>query len=156
MSDNVYEVALNAAFAELQELKQQEREIALRKAKLQETLDALIPLVYPSAVDVNTLSLPNAMRLVLHSSGRPLSAYEFKTKLVDIGFDISKFDNPLANIHTAMNRMVENDEMIWIETEGKKKGIPGPDLKPVPQALPGPPEIEILKDLLERSESEKK
>jgi hypothetical protein len=145
MSDNPYEVALNAAFDELQKLKEQEREIAIRKAKLRETMNALSPLVFPNKVDINSMSLPNAMRLILGSAGRPLNAAEFLSKLEDIGFDVAKFDNPLANIHTAMNRMVESDELQWVQVEGKKKAIPGPELKPVPQDMTEG----VLKGLLE-------
>ncbi len=136
MSDNPYETALNAAYEELEKLKAQELEIALRKAKLRETMEALLPLVFPDTVDVNSLSLPNAMRLILRSSGRALNAADFLTKLTDIGFDVKKFDSPLANIHTAMTRMVESDEMVWVEINGKKKAIPGPELKPMPQEVP--------------------
>jgi len=155
MSDNPYEAALNAAFEELQKLQTQEREIAVRKAKLRETMDALLPLVFPDTIDINSLSLPNAMRLILRSSGRALNAADFLTKLTDIGFDVQKFDNPLANIHTAMTRMVESDEMVWVEIEGKKKAIPGPDLKSVPQEFPEGA-LKALVEAFQHKESEDK
>jgi hypothetical protein len=136
MSDRLYEDALKAANAELESLQKWEREIIVRKAQIQQTINALCALVYPDALDVNALSLPDAMRLVIRSAGRGLNANDFKTKLEDIGFDTSKYENPLANIMTAMNRMVENDEMIWMQTDGKKTAGPGPELKQVPQEVP--------------------
>jgi hypothetical protein len=142
MADNLYSEALFAAWAELDSLRVQERDIAIRKAQLQQTVNALYPLVFDNQVDINALSLPDAMRLVLRSTGRPLSGNDFKTKLEDMGFELSKFANPLANIMTAMNRMVEAEEMIWFEQDGKpKKAIPGPELKSVPEldAPDGPP-----------------
>jgi hypothetical protein len=156
MSDNPYETALNAAYEELQKLKEQELEIAIRKAKLRETMNALFPLVFPDKVEINSLSLPNAMRLIFQSAGRPLNAADFLTKLQDIGFDVGKFDNPLANIHTAMARMVESDEMVWVEVEGKKKGIPGPELKPVPQELPQGAVLKALLEAYQKKDAEEK
>jgi hypothetical protein len=140
MNDNFYESALFAAYEELAELKTKELEIAVRRSQLRQTVDALFPLVFPQEIDIKTLSLPAALRLILKSAGRPLSASDFKTKLEDMGFDTDKYDNPLANIHTAMSRMVESEEMAWVNLDGKKKAIPGPDLKPpqfeAPESLP--------------------
>jgi hypothetical protein len=65
--------------------------------------------------------------------------------LVDLGFDLSKFDNPLANIHTTMNRMVESEEMEWADTE-EKKVLPGPELKSIP-----PPPPPASNDILQNS-----
>jgi hypothetical protein len=138
MSDALYTDALFAAYRELTELGEQERAITVRKAQLRETVNALYPLVFPDAVDINSLSLPDAMRLVFRSAGRPLNAHGFRIKLEDMGFDLSKFSNPLANILTAMNRMVEAEEMTWVEGE-KKTVIPGPELKQVPEAPQIPP-----------------
>ncbi len=130
----LYSDALFAAYRELADLADQERAIAVRKAQLRHTVNALYALVFPNAVDVNSLSLPDALRLVLRSTGRPLNAHQFKAKLEDLGFDLSKFENPVANILTAMNRMIEADECVWVEGAGKKTVAPGPELKPVPEA----------------------
>ena len=136
-ANKVYEKALYAAFEEMSQVREKERELAFRKAQLQQTVSALYPLVFPDTPDLNSMSLPNAMRLIMHSAGRNLTAHDFKTKLEDLGFDISKFDNPLANIHTAMTRMVDSDEFYWAEKEeGKKKVGPGPELKSVPSEIP--------------------
>lgn len=132
--DKVFDAALDAAIAELAELEEQERNIASRKANLRLTVNALWPVVFKQPLnDINALSLPDAMRLILRSAGRPLNANDYRTKLTDLGFDLSKFDNPLANIHTAMKRMVDSEEFQWVE-EGSKQVVPGPELKPVPEA----------------------
>jgi hypothetical protein len=137
MADKSFEQALFAAFDRLQQLKEQERSIAVEKSQLNKTIEALFPLVFPDQIDINSLSLPNAIRMVVSGAGgRPISPAEMKGKLEDLGYDISKYDNPLANIHTAMNRMVEAEEMVWADINGKKKALPGPELKPVPQPQP--------------------
>jgi hypothetical protein len=135
---SLYRDALLSAWSELRELTDQERKIAIRKAQLQETANALFPLVFDMPlVEINTMSLPDAMRIAIRSAGRALSAYDMKTKLTDLGYDLAKFENPLANIQTAMNRLVENDEFIWVEKDAKPKQVlPGPELKSVPDANP--------------------
>jgi len=132
-NEKLFSDALFAAWRELNELKEQERKIAFRKAQLQATLNALSPLVFEQTVtDINTLSLPDAMRLIMRSANRPLSSHDMRTKLDDLGFDLTKFENPMANILTAMKRMVESEEFIWTE-DGSKKVLPGPELKPAPE-----------------------
>ncbi|SRR5216684_4168947 len=147
MSDKPFEEALFVAFNQIQELKQQEREIAVRKAQLQQTVTALYPLVFPDTVDINSLSLPNAIRLIISGAGgRPISAIEMRGRLDELGYDTSKYENPLANITTAMNRMVEADEMVWADIDGKKKALPGPDLKAVPQPQPELPMTRLAEE----------
>jgi hypothetical protein len=129
--DDIFGEALNAALDELVELETQERNIASRKADLRQTVSALWPVVVKQPLtDINTLSLPDAMRLVLRSAGRALNAHDYRAKLLDLGFELSKFDNPMANIQTAMKRMVDSGEMCWVEGEAKKV-LPGEKLKPV-------------------------
>lgn len=134
--DKLYLTALMKAWNELTALKEQERQIIIRKAQLSKTCSALFPLVFPEAgaQDVSSLSLPNAIRLMIGSSDRPLSARDVQTKLEDIGFDLKKFENPLANILTAMKRMVENEELVYIDGENKRVKA-GPELKPAPDLL---------------------
>jgi hypothetical protein len=127
--------ALWSAYGELQEIKKQEHDLAVRKAQLTKTVNALYPLVFSDMPEINTLSLPNAIRLVISGAERPLSAGDMKTKLEDLGFDLTKFDNPLANIHTAMKRMAESDELVYVDGD-RKRVTAGPELKPAPDAAP--------------------
>jgi|GEM_PF-2825970 len=133
---NLYYDALFEAWGELQRIKEQERELAIRKAQLSKTVSALFPLVFPDSLDVNTMSLPNAIRLIMSGADRPLSATDIQTKLEDLGFDLKKFENPLANIHTAMKRMAENDELVLIDGD-RKRVTAGPELKPAPDMSAG-------------------
>jgi hypothetical protein len=145
--DKIFSDALDAAVAELAELEEQERNIISRKADLRQTVNALWPVVFKQQLtDINTLSLPDAMRLVMRSAGRPLNANDYRTKLTDLGFDLSKFDNPMVNIQTAMKRMVDSEEMYWVEGETKRV-LPGEKLKPVPE--PTEFSADALKALME-------
>ena len=138
-SSDTYTSALFAAWEELAKLSEEERGIAVRKAQLRQTANALYPLVFPDAVDIESLSLPDAMRLVLRSSGRGLSANDFKTKLEDIGFNLEQYSDPMANILTAMRRMVDAEEMQWVPNAPRRTVEATPELKPVPEAPASPP-----------------
>lgn len=130
-TEDFYSKALFAAYRELSELTEQERAIAVRKAQLQESINALGPLVFPQSVDIKTMRLPDAMRIALRSAGRPLNAHDFASRLTDLGFDLTTYSDPKASILTAMNRMVDGGEMVWVEGEKKKTVEATSDLKTV-------------------------
>jgi hypothetical protein len=160
MADNEinekYADAVLAVWQELKELTEQERDIAIRKAQLRKSFNALFPLAFPGEkLDVNTLTLPDAIRLLMASTGRPLSALDIQTKLEDIGYDVSKFDQPLANIQTAMKRMLDSEELTRF-TDDNKKVVPGPELKAPPDVTPAldSSEVENLLNQIELSEDE--
>ena len=132
----VYAFAFVQAFKELSELKEQEKQIAIRKAQLNETLKALGPLFLPITVDIGSMSLANAIRIVMASADRPITAVEMRGKLQELGFDMKQFQNPLASIHTALTRMVDAGELKMQEDQDRKRFTPGPELKAVPGAQP--------------------
>jgi hypothetical protein len=129
---NPYADAMWGAYEELKKIKVQKRELTIREAQLTKTVNALYPIVFPETPDINTMSLPDAIRLIIAGCDRPLSAYDMRTKLEDLGFDLAKFENPLANIHTAMNRMSESGELVHVDGD-KKRVEAGPNLKPPPE-----------------------
>jgi hypothetical protein len=122
------------AWKELNKLVEDEKQIAVRKAQLRDTMKALAPLVSPEGfpVDIAAMSLANAIRLVIRSAGRPVNALEIRSRLNDLGYNLGQHENPMASIHTALRRMEENDEVKPSEWDGedkKKKFEPGPELK---------------------------
>jgi hypothetical protein len=133
----IFALAYVAALKKLDELTEEEKRIAVQKAQLRETMKALGPLFNPKKADISSLTLSNAIRLVINSTGRPISALEIRGKLKDWGYNLDKFENPMASIHTALSRMEEADELTKSKDErGKKKKFePGPELKPVPEAV---------------------
>jgi hypothetical protein len=146
--NNPYQTALFAAWEELEKLKEQERQITLRKAQVQQTVSALWLLVFPENEDINNLSLPNAIRMIMRGTQRALKAIEVKSKLEDMGFDMSKFENPMANVSTALRRMVDAEELIYVEDEDQKKKVaPGPELKSVPETATTPANLNALATL---------
>jgi len=130
-----YSEALWRAFSDLQEVKEQEFELTLRKARLKATIDALYPIVYPNPAtsDLNSMSLSNAIRLIIQRCDGPVTPKEIRNRLRDFGYDLSKFANPLASIWTAANRMVEAEELVFADDEDEKKLTAGDKLKQVPE-----------------------
>jgi hypothetical protein len=132
---NPYAEALWKAYEELQTIKCQEADLALRKSKLRKTVDALYPIVYPGAPeDINSLSLADAIRLIIKNCDKPVSAKEVRNRLYDLGYDLSKYNNPLASVWTASKRMIDAEELELTEDEDEKKLTPGPTLKTIPDS----------------------
>ena len=114
-----YKAALDKAKADWDALTMKEREIAFRKAQLKETIKALSALC-GALPDVNAFSLSDAIRLVIHSTNEGVSPIEIRAKLSQLGYDLSKYKNPLASIHTALNRMAETEEIVHMPDEEDK------------------------------------
>ena len=129
----VFAQALLKAQTELDRLIEEEKKIAIRKAQLRETIKALSPLVSPGAnpTDLGTMSLANAIRIVVASAQRPLNALEIRGRLSDLGYKLTQHKNPMASIHTAIRRMQENSEVKKVELDGAGKETfeQGPELK---------------------------
>jgi len=57
-----------------------------------------------------TWGLTEACRTVLRSAGRPLTALELRDRLVSVGFDLERYSNALASVHTVLKRLTESGE----------------------------------------------
>jgi hypothetical protein len=138
---NPFRIAYSSAKRELERIKEEEKNLAIRRAQLQETVRALSPLVFNERLDVNSLSLSNAIRLIFSGTEHLLTPLEVRGKLRDLGFNLEQYENPLANIHTALNRMAESEELTRQDDADQKKFNAGPALKPVPERELPPGEI---------------
>ncbi len=57
------------------------------------------------------LGLTDACRLVIRGAGVPVTAVDVRDKIAAIGFDLSKYANDLAAIHTILKRLNESGEL---------------------------------------------
>jgi hypothetical protein len=132
-----YRSAIFKAWQELQEAQEEEKKLLIKKARLKATVDALWPMAFPdsnTSPDINSMTLADAIRMLVQScTGRSTTIKEIRGKLQDLGYDLSKYKNPLASIHTATTRMVESEELVWVDDEGNKLTA-GPEMKPVLKA----------------------
>ena len=118
MTTDQYKSALDAAVREYEELGRQRKEIDERLAQIQQTIGTLnrlcgfVPNVY--------WGLTDACRVVLKGAGTPMTPMEVRDRLDAIGFDLSKYSNSLAAIHTVLKRLNEGGEVLFVERPGGK------------------------------------
>ena len=52
--------------------------------------------------------------MILNAAGHPLTAVEVRQQLEAMGFDVSKYANDLAPIHTVLKRLTESNEVRFV------------------------------------------
>jgi len=110
-----FQNALQKARFDLTQIEVQQRRLAMKKAQLLKTIEALAPLVTEQPSQ-ESLSLADAMRTVMGSYEVNRPGTFFTPKLVrdllrEMGFDLSPYKNHMASIHTAMSRMQRAGEL---------------------------------------------
>jgi hypothetical protein len=107
-----YRRALDAACREYEQLARERAGLDRRLAQLHETIGALTRL----CGDTPTVpwGLTEACRVVLQRGGRPLSALEVRDRLRAIGFDLSRYANDLAAIHTVLKRLHQGGQALSV------------------------------------------
>jgi hypothetical protein len=111
VADADYRAALAAAAKEYEELGRQRRDIDERLAQLSQTIGTLNRLLgYEPTVP---LGLTDAIRIVMRS-GVPMTPVEVRDRLRAIGFDISKYANDLAAVHTILKRLNGSGELRFV------------------------------------------
>src|SRR5258708_16801362 len=114
---NFYSEALYRIWDELDKLQEEERQLTVRKAQLIQSFNALAPLAWPDekVFDINSLTLADAIRLVVGSTRGAMPAREIRNRLEELGFHVAaKFRNPMASVHTAINRMGDSGELKYV------------------------------------------
>jgi hypothetical protein len=104
-----YRRALATAIREYETLGQQRQDIDKRLAEVMQTIGTLSRLC--GLVPTVPLGLTDACRLVVRGAGVPVTPAEVRQRLQSIGFDLSKYQNDLAAIHTILKRLNESGEL---------------------------------------------
>jgi hypothetical protein len=128
-----YKVIIQTALEELHELEAERLQIESRHEEITERIKHLRELLgvlsrmykidipgITSKSSLADLNLIDAIRTVLRLSVEPLTPVEIKEWLKDAEFDIDKYSNPLAVIHTTLKRMDKNAEVKEETKKGKK------------------------------------
>jgi len=110
-SDN-YRAALAAAIKEYEALGEQRRDIDKRLAQLAHTIGTLSKLL--GLTPTVPMGLTDAIRLVVRGAGVPMTPVDVRDRLHAIGFDVSKYSNDLAAVHTILKRLNESGELRFI------------------------------------------
>lgn len=104
-----YRRALDAALREYEKLLQDRDDLDKRIAQLSQTVGTLSRLC--GAVPTVTMGPAEACRIVLKGAGHPLTVTEIRAQLEAMGFDLSRYLNGAAVIHTSLKRLSEHDEV---------------------------------------------
>jgi len=111
MTQDEYGRALEAATREYETLGAQRQAIDKRLGELAQTIGTLSRLLgYTPTVP---FGLTDAVRLIMRG-GVPMTPVEVRDRLHAIGFDVSKYANDLAAVHTILKRLNESGELRFI------------------------------------------
>ena len=111
MTTEEYRRALDAAIREYESLGQQRQDIDKRLSDLAQTISTLSRLC--GLTPTVPWGLTDACRVVLRS-GLPMTPTDVRDRLLSIGFDLSKYSNELAGIHTVLKRLNESGELRYM------------------------------------------
>lgn len=133
MSDSLLDADLSdllrKGYAELEDLLKQEDEAEQRLWVIQSKVARLSQKIIQLAIasDDKTLvdavretGLTEAIRTVLQGAEKPLSAVEIRTRLEEIGFDVSAYQNFLATLYLTLQRLDKQNEVSQMPLHGKK------------------------------------
>ncbi len=130
MSLTTYRRDLQARKRELAGLLRQRQAIDQKMAQLQPIINHLEGLcrelgdraARENAAKVElTTGLTELARVTLEEAYVPLSASELKQRMEVKGFDFSKYSNPLASIHTVLQRLVKSGKVKVVPQKAGKK-----------------------------------
>src|SRR5229473_3559007 len=112
-----YKRALDAAVREYEDLGRQRAVLDARLTQLAQSIGTLCKLC--GLVPAMPWGLTDACRTVLRNAAIPMSPTEVRDRLFGIGFDLSKYSNELAAIHTVLRRLNDSGEVRFIAAPGK-------------------------------------
>ena len=109
MTTDDYRRALSTAIREYETLGQQRQDVDKRLAEVAQTIGTLSRLC--GLTPTVPLGLTDACRLVVRGSGVPVTPTDVRQRLQSIGFDLGKYANDLAAIHTILKRLNGSGEL---------------------------------------------
>jgi hypothetical protein len=134
MTQDSYRAALDAALREYETLLQQKSDLDARLAQLGESIGTLTRLCgYTPTV---AYGLTDACKTALRCAKAPLTPLEVRDRLQATGFDVNRYSNPLAAIHTVLRRLTESGEAKRRQT--RARGVTYEFIVPVRRAIPHP------------------
>src|SRR5437870_8790891 len=111
MTHEDYRRALEAATREYEDLGAKRHAIDKRLAELAQPIGTLSKLI--GLTPTVPIGLTDAVRLIMRG-GVPMTPVEIRDRLHAIGFDVSKYSNDLAAVHTILKRLNESGELRFI------------------------------------------
>ena len=147
MSTEDYRRALEAAVREYEALGEQRQQIDRRLAELAQTLSTLSRLC--GIVPTVSVGLTDACRLVLRGAGLPMTPTEVRERLKSFGFDLARYTNDLAAVHTTLKRLNDAGELRFSARPGTGEKAYVWD-RPARAALLGPDIASVMREMDEK------
>jgi hypothetical protein len=147
VSTEEYRRALEAAVREYEALGEQRQQIDRRLAELAQTMSTLSRLC--GIVPTVSVGLTDACRLVLRGAGLPMTPVEVRERLKSFGFDLSRYTNDLAAVHTTLKRLNDAGELRFIARPGTGEKAYVWD-RPARAALLGPDIATVMREMDEK------
>ena len=147
MSHEDYRRALEAAVREYEALGEQRQQIDRRLAELAQTMSTLSRLC--GIVPTVSVGLTDACRLVLRGAGLPMSPTEVRERLKSFGFDLTRYTNDLAAVHTTLKRLNDAGELRFVARPGTGEKAYVWD-RPARAALLGPDIASVMREMDEK------
>jgi len=147
MSSEDYRRALEAAVREYEALGEQRQQIDRRLAELAQTMSTLSRLC--GIVPTVSVGLTDACRLVLRGAGLAMSPTEVRERLKSFGFDLTRYTNDLAAVHTTLKRLNGAGELRFVARPGTGEKAYVWD-RPARAALLGPDIASVMREMDEK------
>jgi hypothetical protein len=112
VSEGDYRKALESATLELEAVTRQRADLDKRIGQLMQTVGNLMRLC--GMTPTVEMGITDACRMVLRSAGAPLTVVEIRTQLAAMGFDLARYENDLAAIHTVLKRLNQAGETRFV------------------------------------------
>lgn len=134
MTQASYRAALDDALREYESLLQQKSDIDARLAQVAESVGTLTRLCgYTPTV---AYGLTEGCKTSLRCAAVPMTPLEVRDRLQSTGFDINRYSNPLAAIHTVLRRLTESGEVR--RRVSRSRGVTYEYRAPEPRAVTHP------------------
>jgi hypothetical protein len=144
-----YRAALAAAIKEYEALGEQRRDVDKRLAQLAQTIGTLSRLL--GLTPTVPMGLTDAIRLVVRGAGVPMTPIDVRDRLHAIGFDVSKYANDLAAVHTILKRLNQAGELRFVpRAPGKHEYTWN---RPVTPVALGPDILAFMRDNMHEHEA---
>jgi hypothetical protein len=123
MSDSGFPRALSEARQSLEKLLREKQKLDVKIAKMEQVVAALRSVAdHDDDHDVVPTGFSDAIRGVLKgSSDHALSPMQIREGMLAMGFDLSRYNQPLASIHVVLKRLEKSGEALPIGgADGKR------------------------------------
>jgi hypothetical protein len=147
MSTEDYRRALEAAVREYEALGEQRQQIDRRLAELAQTMSTLSRLC--GIVPTVSVGLTDACRLALRGAGLPMTPVEVRDRVRAFGFDLTRYTNDLAAVHTTLKRLNDAGELRFIARPGTNEKAYVWD-RPARATLLGPDIATVMREMDEK------